>query len=163
MRVRRLLGSWLLSLTLAACTLGSNPGSPAVSSSDPTGPGTSSGPPDATARPSPTSRPTPEFPAPTELQGTWAGVSEAGDDVELEIREAGYTITRFEDLGTERAFGRVAVDDDTIVFSNSNLCVGDGRYRWSIDGGVLRFEPITPDACPARADGLEDIDYTRGE
>ena len=163
MRVRVVLRSCLLSLTLAACTPGSSPGSPAVSSSDATGPGTSSGPPDATASSSPTSRPTPEFPAPVELQGTWAAVSEAGDDLKLEIREAGYTITRFEDLGTEKAFGRVAVDDDEIVFSNSNLCVGEGRYRWSIHGGVLRFEPIAPDACPARADGLEDLDYTRGE
>jgi hypothetical protein len=163
MRVRRLLLSCLLGLTLAACTLGTSPGNPAVSSSDPTRPGTSSGPPDATARPSPTSRPTPEFPAPVELQGTWAAVSEAGDDLELEIREAGYTMSLLRDLGPERSSGRVVVDDDEIVFSNSNLCVGDGRYRWSIDGGVLRFEPIAPDACPGRADGLEDINYTRGE
>ena len=153
MRTRRLILGALLSFPLMAC-------SPGVSQSTSTA---SSGPPQPTERPTATLAATPEFPAPPELQGTWTAVTKAGDDLELEIREVGYTLSLLRDLGPERSSGRVVVDDDEIVFSNSNLCVGDGRYRWSIDDGILRFEALAPDACPGRAHGLEDIDYRPSE
>lgn len=156
---RRLVLKAVLTYALAACTQDASPGSPSASGAS-TG---SSSMPQATGRPSATPRPTPEFPAPTELQGTWASVSDVGEDLELEFRETGYRITTSTPLGPHSGSGRVEVDGDEIKFSNSTLCAGDGRYRWSIEVDVLRFEPIGTDACPSRAATIEQIEYTRAE
>jgi hypothetical protein len=159
---RRLVLAALLTLALAACTQDTSPGSPAASSAPGASAG-SSGTPQATERPSPTPMPTQEFPAPTELQGTWASVSDVGEDLELELRETGYRITTSTPLGPHSGSGRIEVDGDEIKFSNSTLCAGDGRYRWSIEGDVLRFEPIDTDACQNRAAVIAQIEYAKAE
>ena len=68
MPVRRVILGALLSLTLLACSQDVGQSSPAASS----------GPPRPPNRPSSTPAPTPEFPAPAELQGTWAGRQRLG-------------------------------------------------------------------------------------
>jgi len=159
---RGILGA-LLSLALAACTQDASPGSPTPSSAL----AGSSSAPQATERPSASPAPaaTPEFPAPAELQGTWKAVMASGSDIELEISETGYRIAAPNPFGAVSGprNGRVEVDGDEITFSNSTTCVGDGRYRWSIEGDLLRFEPIGTDQCPNRAPTIAQIEYTRAE
>jgi hypothetical protein len=58
---------------------------------------------------------------------------------------------------------RVEVDGDEIVFSNATACPADGRYRWSIENDVLRFEPVGADECTGRTDSMADTEYTRSE
>jgi hypothetical protein len=159
---RSLVLTVLLSLGLGGCGQTANQGGvPTTSPSSETSAATNA-PPSGTAQPNATPRPTAQFPAPAGLQGTWQAIVDEGDDrLTLKITETGYTITRVVAASpagiTLSGSGRVEVDGDEIVFSSS-LCDGDGRYRWSIEGDLLRFTPIAPDPCPRPLDG---IDYTR--
>lgn len=153
MHIPRLILSVLLSLPLMACGQDVSQGSPAASSGQP-----------QPIEPNATPVLTPEFPAPAALEGTWEAVSDSGSDLVLVIRETGYRLTQSSTaIGSQSATGRVAVDGDEIVFSNATACVGDGRYRWSIENDVLRFEPIGTDACPGRTGSMEGTTYTRAE
>jgi len=161
MHIRRLILGALLILAIMACSPESGQGSPPASSG-PTP--AASGPPAPTEQPTAVPAPTPEFPAPAELQGTWEAVSDSGSDLVLVIRETGYRLTQSSAaIGSQSATGRVEVDGDEIVFSNATACTGDGRYRWSIESGVLRFEPIGEDACPGRTGSMADTEYSRAE
>lgn len=154
MRIRRLILGALLSLSVIGCSQDTSRGSPPASSD----------PPQSTERPSATAAPTPEFPTPPELQGTWEAVSDSGSDLVLVIRDTGYRLTQSSTaIGSQSASGRVEVDGDEIVFSNATVCNGDGRYRWSIEDDVLRFEPIGSDACPGRTGSMVGTAYTRTE
>ena len=165
MRIRRLSLWILLSLVAVACSPDGGQGSPPATSGPPP---LASGPPAATDQatdpPSAPPAPTPEFPAPVELQGTWEAVSDSGSDLVLVIRETGYRLTQSSTaIGSRSATGRVAVDGNEIVFSNATACPGDGRYRWSIENDILRFEPVGTDDCPGRTDSMADTEYTRSE
>ena len=158
MRRHRRLLALLLSLGLVACQQTANQSVvPAVS------PGNGSSParnavPTATAQPSAAAGPTAQFPAPIELQGTWRALAAEDDELTLRIGATSYTLTRVIRGFTARGTGLIAVQGDEIVFSHANLCAGDGRYRWVIEGDVLRFTAIAPDPCSRALEGLE---YTR--
>lgn len=156
---QRLLVTVLLSLGLAACGQAANEGGVATTSPQSAASAVTNATPTGTVRPTAVAQPTPQFPAPPELQGTWHGIVAEGDEVTLRIRETSYTISRVTAGFPATGNGRVEVDGDEIVFSRSNRCAGDGRYRWSIEGDVLRFAPIASDPCARPFDG---IDYTRG-
>jgi len=154
MPTRRLILGALLSLPLMGCSQDISQGDPPASS----------GPPQPTERPSVTLAPTPEFAAPPELRGTWEAVSDSGSNLVLVIRDTGYRLTQSSTaIGSQSATGRVEVDGDEIVFSNATVCNGDGRYRWSIEDDVLRFEPIGSDACPGRTGSVAGTAYARAE
>ncbi len=92
-------------------------------------------------------------PLPAEIMGKW----ESGE-IALEIKQGSYSTVHM-----ALARGRLEVDGDGLAFSNSTLCAGIGRYRWSVEGNELTFESIEPDECPGRAAGLDGITYTRVE
>jgi hypothetical protein len=92
--------------------------------------------------------------APVGLQGTWARQG-ATQSLRLVITASSYRITRDGNTGG----GSISVDGDVIHFENSSPCNGMGDYRWSLDDGVLTFEPIEADDCPGRAGALEDVNY----
>ena len=52
------------------------------------------------------------------------------------------------------------MEGDELVFSNSNLCDGVGRYRWTLDGETLTLERLE-EACSGRAPVLEGATYAR--
>jgi len=108
------------------------------------------------ARPTLPPQPTPAHPAPPELVGEWVAEVAEDDVIRLELTEKAFDITRF---GT--ANGRIEVFDDEIVFSHSSLCVGDGRYTWTVSGDTLSFESVTPDECPDRAKSIDGIEFTQ--
>lgn len=111
--------------------------------------------PEPTATPVPTPEPSlPADAAPIELRGTWADQTDTAS-LRLVIEPLRYRITRFGDSGS----GAVSVTDDVIRFSGSNLCAGVGEYRWTVADGILTFDPVTPDECPGRADGIEGVSF----
>lgn len=153
MPIRRLILAALLSPLLAACAQEVRQGSPAASGS-----------PSQTTASSATLQATPEFPAPAELQGTWGAVSDSGSDLVLVLRETGYTLTQSSTAtGSRSTNGRIEVEGAEIHFSNANACPGDGRYRWSIENDVLRFEAIGEDECTGRTGSFVDTEYTATE
>ena len=107
-----------------------------------------------------TSKPTasPRTPAPAELQGKWRTVINDADKPVLTITDFKYTIERL-GLGT----GSIEVQGDQIRFFGSNLCSGDGIYRWSIDNGTLTLAPVGADPCANRADAIRSRPFTRME
>ncbi|MEO5704579.1 MAG: hypothetical protein ABIR64_06290 [Candidatus Limnocylindrales bacterium] len=131
----------LFALVAQACSAGPSPaGSPV-----PTAPASGSGS-VATAPAAPTPSPAPPADAaPAELQGRWKTLIAPNDPASLIIGETSYQITRGDSGG-----GRISVQGDTIVFSDSRLCVGGvGTYTWAIDDGVLTFTPVGRlDTCP---------------
>lgn len=100
--------------------------------------------------------PTPLNPAPAEMIGKWTSEFAEGDVATLDISSTAIRIHRF---GT--ATVRLEVFGDELVLSRSQLCVGEGRYRWSIVGDELRFDSVSPDACPDRAKTFDGATYTR--
>jgi hypothetical protein len=134
--------------SMAPSTVSSAP-SPEPSTATPT--------PVPTPAETPTPTPEPSLPAdaaPLELRGTWAN-QEDTTNLRLVIQPAAYRITRFGNSGS----GALSVTGDVIRFSDSNLCPGIGEYRWSLADGILTFDPIAPDECPGRADGIEGISF----
>ena len=80
----------------------------------------------------------------------------AEDDVAtIRISPTGIRITRF-----ATATVRLEVIGDELVLSHSQLCTGEGRYRWSIEGDKLRFDSITPDECDGRSKTFDGVTYT---
>lgn len=47
-----------------------------------------------------------------------------------------------------------------IRFFGGSVCNGNGVYRWSLQGGSLRFTTVSED-CPGRAEVLKDQTYQR--
>lgn len=93
---------------------------------------------------SPTPAPPPGGPAPAELQGQWVDTSGGG---RLVIRPDSWV------WGGAR--GELVVLGDEIDLYNGRTCGirlpgGVGRYRWSISGGLLRFDQLAPDPCTDR-------------
>ena len=147
-RTPRDLVSIVLVLCLAACS-----GQAALSSGQVTPtPGTLE-----TAGPTATPKPTaPRIPAPADLQGRWQTVINDADKPVLTLTDFKYTIERL-GIGT----GSIRVDGDQIVFFASNLCQGEGTYRWSIEGQTLTLAAVGPDPCPNRADAIRNRPFTR--
>jgi hypothetical protein len=111
--------------------------------------------PTPTDTPIPTPEPSlPADAAPIELRGTWAN-REDTTNLRLLIQPVAYRITRSGNSGS----GALSVTEDVIRFSESNLCPGIGEYRWTLSDGVLTLDPIAPDECPGRADGIEGISF----
>ena len=114
--------------------------------------------PTATAAATPAPRPTapPRVPAPAELQGRWQTVINDADKPVLTITDFKYTIERL-GIGT----GSIEVTGDQIRFFASNLCSGDGIYRWSIEGETLTLASLGADPCANRADAIRNRPFTR--
>ena len=107
-----------------------------------------------TAAPKPTG--SPRTPAPAELQGRWQTVINDADKPVLTITDFKYTIERL-GIGT----GSIEVTGDQIRFFASNLCSGDGIYRWSIEGETLTLASLGADPCANRADAIRNRPFTR--
>lgn len=111
--------------------------------------------PTPTATPVPTPEPSlPADAAPQELRGTWANQDDT-TNLRLLIQPTTYRITRFGNSGS----GSISITDDVARFFGSNLCAGVGEYRWRLVDGVLTFDPVAPDECPGRADGIEGVSF----
>jgi len=114
-----------------------------------------------TPSPSPTASPTPtptsETGAPAELAGSWSTTLTAQDVVTLTLRDNRYTIAR----GAQFGAGRIDVTGDTIVFSGSDLCAGNGAYTWSVEGAMLTFSSAQSEACGGRGEVISEISYRR--
>lgn len=95
---------------------------------------------------SPTPAPPAGGPAPAELQGQWVHATGAsGQRLFIRPDQVVWGGTRIE----------LVVRGNEIDFYNGNACGirlpgGVGRYRWSISGGLLRFEPLALDPCTDR-------------
>lgn len=102
--------------------------------------------------------------APVGLRGRWAGMTPQGDEAQITLAGVNYSAVISSGGGRAEGAGLIVVDGDTIIFINSNptACSGEGRgeYFWSVEDGVLRFEPIGTDECPPRVPHLIDIEYT---
>jgi hypothetical protein len=100
-------------------------------------------------------------PAPNELQGTWKLASKGPNKGLLfVISEQHYRVP------TRLAHGDLAVGGDEIAFFNAAICGltlpdGVGRYRWTVKGDALRFEPVGKEPCGGRADILANATYKR--
>ena len=102
--------------------------------------------------------------APAELQGRWTGSTPDGKSAQLTLVNVSYTAVIGSGPSRAEGNGRILVEDDTIVFINPSplFCSGEGRgtYLWSVEGGVLRFEPVGVDECGPRVPHLVGIEYT---
>ncbi len=139
-----------LALLAAGCAQGGGPG--------PTTAPTVAGP-AATIAAAPTaSPPAPTLlnPAPEEMLGKWTTTFAEDDVATNRIQPTGIRITRF-----ATATVRLEVFGDELVLSHSQLCTGEGRYSWSIEGDTLRFDSITPDECDGRSKTFDGVEYTR--
>lgn len=95
--------------------------------------------------------------APPELAGIWEGEVAPGDSVTLSLNGNSYTISRGGSAGT----GRISVEGDIIRFSGSNLCSGEGTYRWTIEGDNLTLETIEAgDPCGGRREVFDGVIYS---
>jgi hypothetical protein len=95
--------------------------------------------------------------APPELAGIWEGEVTPSDSVTLSLNGNSYTISRGDSAGS----GRISVEGDIIRFSGSNICDGEGTYRWTIEGDTLMLE-ITEagDPCSGRREVFEGVTYS---
>jgi hypothetical protein len=148
--MRRFLA--LLVLALAACTSPASQPPTTAATASPTSVPTASATPTVTPKPTAS----PRAPAPAELQGRWRTVINEHDKPVLTLDDFHYTIERL-GIGT----GSTTVDGDQIVFYGSNLCQGEGTYRWSIDGETLTLSPVGPDPCENRADAIRNRPFSR--
>lgn len=112
----------------------------------------------SSTRPTSTSSPTPAPDAvPPELRGVWqTRLVPSGERTELALTERGYTVAR----GPNAASGSVVLTGADIRFFGGSVCNGNGVYRWSLQGGSLRFTTVSED-CPGRAEVLKDQTYQR--
>jgi hypothetical protein len=86
-----------------------------------------------------------------------------GEEAQITLVGVNYSTVISSGGGRAEGAGQIFVDGDTIVFINSNpACSGEGRgeYSWSVEDGVLRFEPRGTDECGPRVPHLIDIEYT---
>lgn len=97
-------------------------------------------------------------PAPPGLQGSWFTVHD-NVTVELSLTERGYRVPQGYH-GDEVPEGLIGVNSDQIQFSGSNLCVGNGTYRWAINGDSLLFTNGL-DPCADRKSVLNGVSYRR--
>jgi hypothetical protein len=104
----------------------------------------------------PTPAPTLLNPAPPELLGKWTVEFAEGDVGTITISPTGIRIKRFASADV-----RLEVFGDELVLSHSQLCTGEGRYRWAIEGDQLRFDSIEPDVCDGRSKSFNGVTYTR--
>ena len=150
MRVSRLAVTAVLVVVGAGCAQVAAPGE--TTSTAPSAVSVSA-PPTSTPRPP---DPTPLNPAPAELLGKWS--TDFGDDdiATIRISPTSIRITRFATANI-----RLEVLGDELVLSHSEFCIGEGRYRWTIEGDQLRFDSITPDACDGRAKSFDGVTFTR--
>ena len=79
------------------------------------------------------------------------------EQVTLDLAEHSYRVHR----GPDVVGGRIAVRGDEIDFSHSTVCEGTGTYRWTLAASSLMFTPIQRDACPRRAEVLDDQTYIK--
>ncbi len=152
--VRQIPRAIALSLAVAACAA---PG-PAVPSASSPGSPSSAAPtvvktPPVTLMPP---APTPLNPAPAKMLGKWSTEFAEDDIATLTITATRIKIVRFGSADL-----RLEVFGDELVLSHSQLCAGEGRYAWSIDGDTLRFDSVTPDPCDGRAKSFDGVTYTR--
>ena len=113
----------------------------------------------ATATPVPTpSGPAPTLlnPAPEAMLGKWTTQFAEDDVARIVISPTSIRIIRF-----ATATVRLEVFGDELVLSHSQLCEGEGRYAWKIEGDTLRFDSVTPDACDGRAKTFDGVEWTR--
>lgn len=153
MRVHRLGLLLVAALALGGCGQAGAPAtaSPAISAASPSGAAAV-----ATATPAPTPAPTLLNPAPAEMLGKWTVEFAEGDVATITVKETGIRIKRF-----ATADVRLEVVGDEAILSHSQLCTGEGRYRWSIEGDQLRFDSIEPDVCDGRAKTFNGVTFTR--
>lgn len=148
----RILRSASLSLAVVACAQAGATQPPAGTPTVPSTAATAA----ATASPTaPPPAPTPLNPAPAEMLGEWTTEFAEGDVATLTITATGIRITRFASTNV-----RLQVFGDELVPSHSQLCTGEGRYSWSIEGDTLRFDSIEPDVCDGRAKTFDGVEYT---
>ena len=95
-------------------------------------------------------------PAPAEMLGKWTVEFAEGDVATITISPTGIRIKRFASADV-----RLEVFGDELVLSHSQLCTGEGRYRWAIEGDKLRFDSVEPDACDGRSKSFNGVTYTR--
>ena len=127
--------------------------------------------PSATPRPSPVSTATPKpspppgGPVPVALTGHWVSPSPAissSDTTDLILRGSSFEIQTSGGF----SFGMVAVNGDEIDFFNGDVCRiplpgGIGRYRWTLNGGLLHLTPLNIDPCGGRTGPLANATYTK--
>jgi hypothetical protein len=117
----------------------------------------------------PTATPPPGGPVPAVLNGSWLQKNTArsqppmltlynGNRFELQISSLTY--------GGGVSFGSVVVNGSEIDLFNGNICAiplpsGVGRYRWTVQNGVLHFTPLNEDPCSMRSYFVANQSYTR--
>ena len=143
----------VLSLAMAACAQAGPTQSPTATALPASVAPTAAATVAATPEPPP---PTPLNPAPAEMIGKWTYEFAEGDVATLDISATAIRIHRF-----AIATVRLEVFGDELVLSRSQLCTGEGRYRWSIVGDELRFDSVSPDECPDRQKTFDEATYTR--
>jgi hypothetical protein len=139
---------------LMAC---SGPGAPSdATTTTSTAPSTTAIPTTTTSAPVVTTTEAPDA-APPELAGIWEGEVAPGDSVTLSFDGNSYTISR----GGNSGSGRISVEGDIIRFYGSNLCDGEGTYRWTIEEDSLTLE-ITEagDPCGGRRGVFDGVTYS---
>lgn len=90
------------------------------------------------------------------MLGKWTVEFDEGDVATITVKETGIRIKRF-----ATADVRLEVIGDVAILSHSQLCTGEGRYRWSIEGDQLRFDSIEPDVCDGRSKSFNGVTFTR--
>lgn len=148
MRSRISTSILLLSAMVAACA------STAVPTATPTGSPVIATP-ALTIAPTGTPEPTPVS-VPAELLGTWQADFGGGDLAILRIKDRAYAIVR-----EGSATGRLEPDNGALLFSHSDLCIGVGRYAWTLEGDALQLDSIRTDECPGREKSLDGVTYVR--
>ena len=147
------LAAAVVTIAVAACSQAGATMQPAPTALEPSVGPTVAATSAATPEPPP---PTPLNPAPAEMIGKWTYEFAEGDVATLDISATAIRIHRF-----AIATVRLEVFGDELVLSRSQLCTGEGRYRWSIVGDELRFDSVSPDECPDRQKTFDEATYTR--
>jgi hypothetical protein len=117
----------------------------------------------------PTATPPSGSPVPAVLNGRWLQTNAAlsqpptltfynGNRFELQISSRAF--------GGGVSFGSVVVNGSEIDLFNGDMCGiplpgGVGRYRWTLENGVLQFSPLNEDPCSMRSLNVANQSYTR--